>query len=1229
MKKISKYLFVSVIAFMMMISGVNATSYQNVSGLDIAIQKKEESTIKKYSNGSGGIWNPDTAEGIDKFLGTMPNPVGVRVTVVNKDGSRIGKTVDYVGWIDLGIDGKVYYNSSSVNNYKTSIVNKKGGVYFNSVYTGSGSISGTTIASKKYGNIIDGKDPKKQIFNETKEALDSGKIPQIFIDTAFCKQSEGFDNCKNKIIGENSFKYYILIEPIVMIDLYTSVYGVRMIENYTKILGWAYRGEGHKRYYGTPTELATLLEKTDTTKIDLESQGEGYEESDVTIDCTKISDGAAQKQCIDNNNGVKISYKTVYLHKEVSKKTNTNGFSFFLNGDAGIRGTGGALLLQLDDRPWIDDMNYALNSSNKEYTVPTKSYSNISYNEMYTSTVGYAMNIIWFAAFEGDPCDITKPENFEHFQAACCDDPDYVQEYFSKHIKEGTDKKDIILYCCEDEDNSAFKDAYNKAFNNTYDEDEKKYCAKEFGNCEYVEGEDFKQECCTTPEYIKHYDRNTINTFCGSKAKQVCKPQADSGSCDTDDQASFRDCAAPLSADYMKYDEASKPWSTWNDYFFDTTTNGEYKKESSKYCQTWCQEVISTNFDTTPTLYVGEVNESGELTDLLAGTFFTWEASIDGLVECRVKVDWEKFFSDFNSAADSIKTEYEAWVKPGAKCDQQYSQFINKKCDYSKDGDSSGVNLKTSVSKQDNKPSEGYNEGQAKPGTVHTATCYRCRNSRWSNSCCSTETQEKDPKKECLCCDSYSYTCYEATFYRNSKESDDCNNYQKHCGRSSLTFPYLKETLIPDQQQIYEQLARCFDVPSSSFNEANISYTYELNGNSYDVTLEKGETTTNTYIGHWVERGTGRVFAEKYGYYTRVNKGSNAYTGEAEKSYTGLDNQRNLKWHDVIFDNCENLQREGFADAYAQCEKEASNGWGFYEEIALYEAYSTSYKLPSDYNTEITPDGLHISGTDNGDSSGSVYIDFSNLKVPISTVTGTYDFNINYSGFGEQFSKLMNNDGSGQYVCKLDIKNEFLVDNEDPDEPCEGEECELDLSTGDINVIYRPIDLDDPFPGLDGTGRTTGANWCHLQLGDKIINSDEYKNCDYLLRNYSNWYWAKYDCSNTNQIVQDFILNNRGVDGKKLYSERDPLYTIRLTPSIIKEIRKEYRTFDYTSRDDYIYEVDGDGTGGYLSMFINKYHQRMVDNERVIECLSSDEIFGDPDHHNGYWNSCFTGGVFK
>lgn len=80
-----------------------------------------------------------------------------------------------------------------------------------------------------------------------------------------------------------------------------------------------------------------------------------------------------------------------------------------------------------------------------------------------------------------------------------------------------------------------------------------------------------------------------------------------------------------------------------------------------------------------------------------------------------------------------------------------------------------------------------------------------------------------------------------------------------------------------------------------------------------------------------------------------------------------------------------------------------------------------------------------------------------------------------------------------------------------------------------INVIFRQISLNNPFPGKDGdeNGRDVGVNWSYAE-----------------------------DSSPTNEVVTEVITNNRGVKTEKVYKELDPLYKITLTPALIKRIRE-------------------------------------------------------------------------
>lgn len=96
------------------------------------------------------------------------------------------------------------------------------------------------------------------------------------------------------------------------------------------------------------------------------------------------------------------------------------------------------------------------------------------------------------------------------------------------------------------------------------------------------------------------------------------------------------------------------------------------------------------------------------------------------------------------------------------------------------------------------------------------------------------------------------------------------------------------------------------------------------------------------------------------------------------------------------------------------------------------------------------------------------------------------------------------------------------------------------ISDKGINVIYRSISLEDPFPD-----RESGSNW------------------------------LEYD-------TYTAITYNRGVQTNKLYTERDPLYSMVMTPATIKKIRKYNDTHEYP---DFTLECNKTG-GKCLSDFL-------------------------------------------
>lgn len=143
---------------------------------------------------------------------------------------------------------------------------------------------------------------------------------------------------------------------------------------------------------------------------------------------------------------------------------------------------------------------------------------------------------------------------------------------------------------------------------------------------------------------------------------------------------------------------------------------------------------------------------------------------------------------------------------------------------------------------------------------------------------------------------------------------------------------------------------------------------------------------------------------------------------------------------------------------------------------------------------------------------------------------------------------------------------------------CSGECCdsngnEIECPGGESvigNVIYRPISLTNPFPGIDGANRIPGNNW------NKIITKDG--------RTYSaSDYYIKY---------------NRGYNDYEVY-QAEPLYVINLDANKIKAIRKynDYKKHDYND-----FDLECDNGKNCISKFLRgrakNFNIYLLDKER-------------------------------
>ncbi len=93
---------------------------------------------------------------------------------------------------------------------------------------------------------------------------------------------------------------------------------------------------------------------------------------------------------------------------------------------------------------------------------------------------------------------------------------------------------------------------------------------------------------------------------------------------------------------------------------------------------------------------------------------------------------------------------------------------------------------------------------------------------------------------------------------------------------------------------------------------------------------------------------------------------------------------------------------------------------------------------------------------------------------------------------------------------------------------------------GGKRVIYRTIDLIQPFPGQSSSNRATGSNWCSYDVKTQ-----------------------KIDCKWNNKVSQTYILN----EGKKIHSDNHILYQVTLdskTISTIRNYNKKHKYDDFT-----------------------------------------------------------------
>ncbi len=582
--------------------------------------------------------------------------------------------------------------------------------------------------------------------------------------------------------------------------------------------------------------------------------------------------------------------------------------------------------------------------------------------------------------------------------------------------------------------------------------------------------------------------------------------------------------------------------------FFDDTNNWEciqgdsqFKDtsiagENNPYCTFFCRETVNFNFPASNfTFYGGQYFTIGSS---VAGN--TWgPISVYGIRNCRSYykensgdtnyipgIDWTQFLADIKSDNNAIKAAYNKW-----KTAQGELEALKKAKKY--------------VTRKDCNPSNNLK----------------------------LEIEDEDlDKVECECANGGTYLpgankCFAIVNWTISMEEPESCSYEK----------YKDITLLYENNKWYvtrDSLEYWYPTQSSTQVNADGNKFYPRVFYEYNANLHTYGKCVASSSSYSIDKEISNKQKE-------VNSLYNAYRSLTDKSQAKINNIKacagstakyNLnpvityRYDDSEFFKSGTLTSSGSSSSVSKQTTNKEAGEISYSLLTCTndggcktKSYTiTGLKLKNVTSNEITitsrstytlgNTGYRYALKSRGQVIGSVndelkgaYVDLGDDVIPLSYTlkTGYYNIVLNYSNIGHNgyFDKYVSQiGGNTEYVCPFYLKNDILGFEDDPNDP--------DYSkTGPIglDIIYRPIQLgeqDVAFPSIDGDGRKPGSNW----IGTT---------------------------STGQSYVDAYITYNRGVDDYEVY-DLEPLYTIEMTPTVIKKIREynknvgDYNDFNLT-----------------------------------------------------------------
>ena len=608
--------------------------------------------------------------------------------------------------------------------------------------------------------------------------------------------------------------------------------------------------------------------------------------------------------------------------------------------------------------------------------------------------------------------------------------------------------------------------------------------------------------------YNSSIDFNWYADNCGVTTPYNCTPSYSIGTCTTNTPITYNDYNSNNGTesefwqncvfnDNGEYDINTHKWSN-------TTNNPnltyfESDLGDSEYCPVYCIEGTSAKL-------------AENRISALAGQYIVLQGSVvTGSRTCKTKsVDYDKFTSDLNKAQQDVINEYVSykaaesvinggsWVQNGT-CGEETWQNVSYGTIHCEDDGCriwnghpakfcEGKDNCTIGSSTETKCSKGYlitNEDESS-GACYTDESYqtpKSTNWRWSKNGSNTG--------------SFTYAGVTKTYTVN-----DVCQVDKPSNPTASTDGVLGA--INKQDTYINRMKNCYTWNDNNLYNLDVDAWIEWNLGIYSY----NEQLDKTVSGNTSDSGSVCDDNNKETQYTFTNGTLNNSSASVSK--------------------CTSVSKTRISTLFLQLKS------NLYNYIIKNNPNQNNFTVKS----TTTLNGY----TNTKYSTNYLNLGFGNLPVPFNLSTGVYNnaYTIKYVNLGHKkngnsmVNAILSSsevNTSGDYTnwsCDLNVTNDiFNRDNGHTPTP---------NPNGNINIIYREIDLARPFPNIDNSNRDTGANWCA----------------------------ANMNCSWDNGVVERYILNNRNVTGSEVYNQT-PMYTFIMTPSDIIEIRKYNNSNSYES----------------------------------------------------------------